>query len=108
MCIALGACDPVLLLLLQEGSLPSDGSGVDPHATLLVVQPVTQTGQRRAENEQGGRGGAVVCQRAHITAAPLPCHILSSHFPLAAFLNPASLGPQQVSAGCCRAAVMLR
>lgn len=30
----------------QEGFLPSDGSGIDPHATLLVVQPVTQTGQR--------------------------------------------------------------
>lgn len=39
-------------MCLQEGSLPSDGSGIDPHATLLVVQPVTQTGQRRAENEE--------------------------------------------------------
>lgn len=33
-------------LRAQEGFLPSDGSGIDPHATLLVVQPVTQTGQR--------------------------------------------------------------
>ena len=41
------ACDPVSL---QEGSLPSDGSGIDPHATLLAVQPVTRTGQRRAGN----------------------------------------------------------
>lgn len=47
--IALEACDPVSL---KEGSLPSDGSGIDPHATLLVVQPVTQTGQRRAQNEE--------------------------------------------------------
>lgn len=45
--MSMGACDPVFL---QEGSLPSDGSGIDPHATLLVVQPVTHTGQRRAEN----------------------------------------------------------
>ncbi len=36
----------------QEGSLPSDGSGIDPHATLQAVQPVTQTGQRRADKEE--------------------------------------------------------
>lgn len=57
--IALKACDPVQL---KEGFLPSDGSGIDPHATLLVVQPVPQTGQRRAEERRGGRGGPVVCQ----------------------------------------------
>lgn len=46
--IARRACDRVFL---QEGSLPSDGSGIDPHATLLVVEPVTETGQRRTERE---------------------------------------------------------
>lgn len=44
---------------LQEGFLPSDGSGIDPHATLLVVQPVTQTGQRdRRDGRVGSVGGA--------------------------------------------------
>lgn len=47
--IALEACDPVVL---QEGSLPSDGSGIDPHATLPVLQPVTQTGRRRAKERR--------------------------------------------------------
>lgn len=42
---------------LQVGSLPSDGSGVDPHATKLVVQPVAPTGQRGAEKRGGGLGG---------------------------------------------------
>lgn len=44
----LKACD------LMQHLLPSDGSGIDPHATRLVVRPVTQTGQRRAENGDGG------------------------------------------------------
>lgn len=45
----MGACDPVSL---QERHLPSDGCGIDPHATVLVVQPVPRTGQRRAGNEE--------------------------------------------------------
>lgn len=43
------ACD-----VMQHLVLPSDGSGTDPHATRLVVRPVAQTGQGRAENRDGG------------------------------------------------------
>lgn len=47
-------------LQTQEGFLPSDGSRIDPHATLLVVQPVTRTGQR---DRRGVRVCAVVRPR---------------------------------------------
>lgn len=74
--MALGACDP---LFLQDPLLPSDGSGADPHATLLVVQPVAQTGQRRAGEWRRWsrcsrrRGAQHNCWRR---TGPLPCHIL--------------------------------
>lgn len=55
--------------------LPSDGSGIDPHATRLVVRPVTQTGQRRAENGRrwvvgGGGGGGGVQVQSHTQKVP--------------------------------------
>lgn len=61
---------------LQEGSLPSDGSGIDPHATLPVVQPVTQTGRRRAE-ERREVVAVVFCQRVTYSTGPL-CPVTSS------------------------------
>lgn len=94
--IALKACD---LMQLQErrrvgGSLPSDGSGIDPHATQLVVQPVAQTGQRCAENGGGARGCPAVPSQSHTkgypsdAAQPPLCPVTSSRSrcPLAASL----------------------
>lgn len=84
-------CEPVQL---QEGSLPSDGSGIDPHATLLVVQPVSRNRTELHGELRGGRGGLVVCHRVTYRyyrgrRTGLLCPVTSSFAPC--LLNPASL-----------------
>lgn len=56
MCTKTSALETCESCRRRKGFLPSDGSGIDPHATPLAVQPVTRTGQRE---RRGGRVGSV-------------------------------------------------